>query len=92
MSATINPAIIDILGRLEMTPEERAAKTAADIKAADTNGDGTISLEEFKAYAKNLTPEEQTALFAKMDPDGDGQVSYADVQKVMADYTPTAGK
>jgi hypothetical protein len=45
-------------------------------KKLDTNGDGTVSLEEFKAGPRaQRNPERAAEAFAKMDKDGDGKVT-----------------
>jgi Ca2+-binding EF-hand superfamily protein len=52
-------------GKKAATPEEK-------FKKLDTNGDGKLSLDEFKAGAKD--PAKAEAQFKKLDKNGDGFV------------------
>lgn len=63
---SINTAVIDLLRTMELDK-------------FDADGNGTISLEEFKAYAKDMSPEEQAELFENMPKNENGEVSYSDV-------------
>lgn len=55
-------------------PDGTARPRRPPLKEMDTNGDGLVSLAEFKAY-HNAKLE---ALFKKMDRNGDGMLSPAD--------------
>jgi len=47
---------------------------------ADANGDGGLAVDELQAVAgKNQTPDQVTAMMAKLDADGDGQVARSEM-------------
>merc|ERR1719487_2905422 len=77
---------VDANGDGKATPEEIAAArdaakdAAADFAAADTDGDGMLSEEEFLAAAreKGIPDDEAVEMFKKLDKDGDGQISGAE--------------
>ena len=63
-------------------PAEKKAATTAEapkrdldavFKKRDTNGDGSITLEEFKTGAKD--PAKAEAAFKRRDKDGDGKIT-----------------
>ena len=57
----------------EATPAKPKKDPAEVFKKLDTNGDGKISLEEFKASKHaQKDPEKAEAQFKKLDKDGDG--------------------
>lgn len=53
--------------------EKPKADPAAVFAKKDTNGDKSLSLDEFKAGAKDAAKAEET--FKKKDKDGDGKLS-----------------
>ena len=70
------------LGGLLPSLSGLGGQNAPSFDQIDTDNDGTISLEEFKAAAKNLPSQAESAdngkaeeLFATIDTDGDGAIS-----------------
>jgi len=53
----------------------------ADFAAADTNGDGEISLEEFKAAFLERSNDRMVRVFQRLDRDGDGIVTQAEADR-----------
>jgi Ca2+-binding EF-hand superfamily protein len=79
-----------------------AISTMADDKAAgdararqifknfDSNGDGFISLEEYKAgMAGNMAPERITGVFQEKDRNGDGRLTLEEMLYVPLDQRPS---
>lgn len=59
----------------KVTQEEIDAKADAMFTAADSDGNGSVTLEEFKvAYAKEFS-ERRVRAFQRLDRDGDGKVT-----------------
>jgi Ca2+-binding EF-hand superfamily protein len=54
-------------------------------KKADTNGDGLISLEEFKSLERiaKLPEDKQAAIFKRFDKNGDGSISMDEIREAM---------
>lgn len=61
-------------------PQDGKRQRMPHLRDLDTNKDGVISFEEFKAgeFVKKLPPEQQLALFRRLDVNGDGVISPAD--------------
>jgi Ca2+-binding EF-hand superfamily protein len=63
--------------------------------AADTDGDGLITKDEFIASNSDLPPDvlrEQTTLFFDFDTDGDMKVGFDEVLAVLGGYNPFSSK
>ncbi|MEM7445600.1 MAG: EF-hand domain-containing protein [Pseudomonadota bacterium] len=73
----------DADGDGQITVEEVEAYRAARFEAADTNGDGVIDEAEFQAAAEaramERVAERAGEMFARIDEDGDGQLTQDDV-------------
>jgi len=52
-----------------------AQPARAEASKMDTDGDGFVSLEEFKAAKKKMEPEKAEATFKRLDKDKDGKLS-----------------
>ncbi len=63
-----------------ITEAEIEAARATRLAAADTNGDGALSAEEFTARAVARAAERAAGMFARLDADGDGKLSDAEMQ------------
>jgi Ca2+-binding EF-hand superfamily protein len=67
-----------------LSPEEMTAGIQAEIKTYDTDGNGMLSLEEFAVmHAANTRPMTVRA-FQMHDPDGDAQVTEAEMAAMAA--------
>ena len=73
----------DTNGDGQITVEEVEALRAARFDEADTNGDGVIDVTEFEAAAQARMAERMAEhageMFARMDEDGDGQLTQDDL-------------
>ena len=77
-SAFANPAA-DLDGNGEVTRAEFMAAGDARFAAADTNFDGQLSRDEMKTLRDNERTEQARKRFSKMDGNGDGVVSEAEM-------------
>jgi len=59
----------------KVTKAEYDAARGAEFKAADKNGDGFISKEEFAAYGDQRRGEFVDRMFARLDKNGDGKIT-----------------
>lgn len=64
-----------------ITQAEIEEVRTADFAAADTNGDGEISLEEFKAAFVERSNDRMVRIFQRLDRDGDGIVTQAEADR-----------
>ncbi|PLW75033.1 EF-hand domain-containing protein [Cohaesibacter celericrescens] len=64
-----------------LTKEELTTGLAAKITDNDTNGDGAVSLEEFKAEWAKLTQDRMVRAYQKMDRDGNGSVTLEELSE-----------
>lgn len=74
-----------LLGAQEAPPSS-ADVAAKLIKTADTNGDGSLSLDEIKAALNGKSTTSADALsqaFAKLDTNGDGQLSASELTSAL---------
>ncbi|WP_420411499.1 EF-hand domain-containing protein [Roseibium sp.] len=65
-----------------ITKAEISEVRTADFASADTNGDGNVSLDEFKAAFLERTNDRMVRAFQRLDRDGDGTVTQAEVDRV----------
>merc|ERR1719319_216265 len=49
----------------------------------DTDKDGYVTKQEFLRSAKNLTPEQVSAVYSRIDEDGDGKLNKEEFIKMM---------
>lgn len=77
----------------------RRPDAAKLFKALDANGDGGVTLDEFKAAAKGSrsvkSPGEAEKLFGKIDGDGDGKITEGEIKafakKARGESAPPSG-
>ena len=78
---------LDADGSGEISKEEFGARYAAWIKAADANGDGVLQKEELEAHVMErvqaMIERNSETMFNRLDSDGDGVVSDAELQERM---------
>jgi hypothetical protein len=67
-----------------LSPEEMTVGTQAEIKAYDADGNGTLSLEEFAVMHAVHTRPMTVRAFQMHDPDGDAQVTEAEMAAMAA--------
>jgi Ca2+-binding EF-hand superfamily protein len=79
-----------LLGSQESSSSSSSSFASKVIDAADTNGDGTVSLEELAA---SLGADSSTLsdAFAKVDSDGDGQISSTELDAGLKTKGPPHG-
>jgi hypothetical protein len=66
---------------------------AAAFKKIDTNADGCVSLEEFKASPRGQkNPDKAAKAFGKMDKDSDGKVTLEEFKAFTAESAEKHGK
>ena len=64
-----------------LTKEELTSGIDKKISDNDTNGDGSVSLEEFKAEWMKMTQDRMVRAFQRMDRDGSGQVTAEELKE-----------
>ena len=78
---------LDADGNGEISKEEFDARYSAWIKAVDANGDGMLQKEELEAHVMEqvqaMVEKKSEAMFNRLDSDGDGAVSDAELQEKM---------
>ena len=67
-----------------LSPEEMTAGIQAEIKTYDADGNGTLSLEEFAVMHAAHTRPMTVRAFQMHDPDGDAQVTEAEMAAMAA--------
>ncbi|WP_054086015.1 MULTISPECIES: EF-hand domain-containing protein [Pseudomonas syringae group] len=64
--------------------EKQLARAREDFKRYDANGDKKVTVAEFRStMEKYLTPEDFKALLAKINSDGNDEISW---EEFLADY------
>ncbi|WP_162497338.1 EF-hand domain-containing protein [Roseovarius dicentrarchi] len=71
----------DANGDGAVTQDEIDTFRAGLVANADASGDGDISLDEFQTIYLELTRERMVDMFQKLDADGDGVVTQAEMDK-----------
>ena len=66
---------LDVDGSGEITAEDLAALADNRFDGFDTNGDGSVSQDEFVAAHVARAEERAAEMFARLDADGDGALS-----------------
>ena len=72
---------VDADGDGSVTQAEIDAYRAARVGAADTNGDGSLSLNEFQTLWAEQTRPRMVDAFQNLDDDGDGQITEAELDR-----------
>ena len=75
--------IAGLVGTLALTAGAAVAqghRQGPDFAAMDTDGDGTVSLAEFTAFAQERAATRTARMFARVDADGDGMVTLAEIE------------
>ncbi len=75
----------DADGDRAVTQEEIDTFRAGLVEGADASGEGDISLDEFEAIYLKLTRERMVDVFQKLDADGDGAVTQAEMDSHFGD-------
>jgi hypothetical protein len=77
-----------VLAQSPPSPAEMEAERAALFTQADADGNGTLSLDEFKTFESLVHDQMAERHFNKLDTNGDGVVSLEELQ---ADRPPGPG-
>lgn len=75
-----------------LTAEEIAAGVQAEIKTYDKDGNGALSLDEFAALHADQTRPQTVRAFQMHDPDGDAQVTEAEMIAMAEDMQSHQGQ
>jgi Ca2+-binding EF-hand superfamily protein len=59
---------------------DRSAARAQAFAAADADGNGALTAEEFATFEEVMRQEMAKAAFARLDADGDGQVTASELE------------
>ncbi len=77
-------AEVDADGDKILTREEIDTYRAARIAEVDASGDGALSIEEFDTLYRDLTRSRMVDAFQKLDDDGNGVISAAEMDQRVA--------
>ncbi len=66
---------LDVDGSGEITTEDLTALRESRFAEIDSNGDGSVSRDEFLDHASNRSEERASRMFDRLDADGDGVLS-----------------
>ena len=72
-------AEVDADGDGRVTQDEIDAFRAAKVRAADTSGDGALSIEEFDTLYREFTRSRMVDAFQDLDANGDGMIDKAEM-------------
>lgn len=64
--------------------KKSAARVEKAFKKIDSNGDGKVSLDEFKTARKSAKPERLEAAFKRFDTDNSGELSFEEFRDGLA--------
>lgn len=76
--------IVDTNGDEKLTQSEIDAAHAARRAKYDTNGDGSLSLQEFSGLWSELTKPLEVRGFQMLDTNGDGKISKSEIDQRLA--------
>ena len=77
-----------LLAQLESSPDAIAEAARTVFDAMDADGDGTISVDEHRAFLRAYGVDDASASehFARFDTDGDGSISRAEFEVLVVDF------
>eukprot|EP00090_Calanus_glacialis_P029315 TRINITY_DN47057_c0_g1_i1.p1 TRINITY_DN47057_c0_g1~~TRINITY_DN47057_c0_g1_i1.p1 ORF type:complete len:171 (-),score=61.80 TRINITY_DN47057_c0_g1_i1:91-603(-) len=75
-----------------VTEAEMTTRCEIAFKALDMNNTGYVTAKHIKKLTPKLSQAERDGLMAKLDSDGDGQLCYAEFQKLFIKTSPSAKK
>ena len=73
---------LDTDGDGQVSQSEFRSAAAERITAADTDGDGAVTPEELKQHTKDKRAEHQAAFMARLDANGDGELSREEASRM----------
>ena len=77
-----------LLAQLESSPDAIAEAARTVFDAMDADGDGTISVDEYRGFLRAYAVDDASAPvhFARFDTDGDGSISGAEFEVLVVDF------